>query len=77
MHACEYDSPLISIQRTRVEACGGGVEAELADGDGHPLHTKVAKTEDTRSVRHNNNLNVVARPVLNNPQVDKGAKTLG
>ena len=40
----------------RVDAAQGGVERQLAHGDAHAVHSKVAQTQDPLSVRHHDRL---------------------
>jgi hypothetical protein len=48
----------------RVDAAGGGVEHELADGDAHAVRAEVAQPQDARAVGDDHHLDLVRRPVV-------------
>ena len=41
-----------------MEACGGDVEVELADGDAHAVHAQVSEPEDSRPIGHHDSVHL-------------------
>mmetsp|Transcript_10217 Transcript_10217/g.35280 ORF Transcript_10217/g.35280 Transcript_10217/m.35280 type:complete len:324 (+) Transcript_10217:660-1631(+) len=48
----------------RVEPSARAVDIELADGDAQPVHAQVSQTQNARSVRHDDGVNFLRRPVV-------------
>mmetsp|Transcript_41365 Transcript_41365/g.60957 ORF Transcript_41365/g.60957 Transcript_41365/m.60957 type:complete len:601 (-) Transcript_41365:322-2124(-) len=46
------------------DPAGGAVQRELADGDAHPVRAQVPEPEDARAVRDDDDVDLVARPVV-------------
>lgn len=47
-----------------IDSSTAGVERELSDGNAHAIDTEVTETEDTGAISHDNNVDVLRGPVV-------------